>query len=122
MKAVAVLLIAGLALTSASIPKAKISPKVDLDKIVQMMKAKSIGCDICTFIVTQIDKLLVDENNIDTIVTEVEKLCSGLDGIFPGSGAACNEIVETYLPQIIEGLVNNQLAPSAVCGTIGLCP
>merc|ERR1711997_987218 len=60
----------------------------------QALKAKSIQCDLCT----------------------------ALDGVFPGAGSSCNTIVETYLPQIIEGLVNNQLSPSAVCSALTLCP
>ena len=115
MKAVAVLLLAGLAMTSA----VSTSPKMAYS---QMLKAKSIQCDICTFIVTEIDKLLVDDSNIDAIIVEVEKLCSSIDGVFPGAGASCNALVETYLPQIIEGLVNNQLSPASVCGALTLCP
>merc|ERR1712129_650549 len=111
MKAIAVLLLAGLALASASaLPKsAKTSP---LSSYRQTMKAKGIGCDICTLVVTEIDKL----------IELVEELCSGIDGLFPGAGATCNALVETYLPQIIEGLVNNQLSPASVCATLTLCP
>merc|ERR1711956_8070 len=111
MKAVTVLLLAGLALASASaLPKsARTSP---LSSYRQAMKAKGIGCDICTLVVTEIDKL----------IELVEELCSGIDGLFPGAGATCNALVETYLPQIIEGLVNNQLSPASVCATLTLCP
>merc|ERR1712217_841596 len=93
MKAVAILLLAGLAMTSASaLPKAA---KTQLS-YEQVMKAKGVGCDICTLVVTEIDKLLAADETLD--------------------------LVETYLPQIIEGLVNNQLSPASVCGLLTLCP
>ena len=121
MKAVAVLLLAGLALASASaLPKsAKTSP---LSSYRQTMKAKGIGCDICTLVVTEIDKLIVADQTLDQLIELVEELCSGIDGLFPGAGATCNALVETYLPQIVEGLVNNQLSPASVCATLTLCP
>ena len=116
MKAVAVLLLASLALASASaLPKT--SHKLSYR---QAMKAKGIGCDICTLVVTEIDKLLVE--GTDSVVDLVEELCSGIDGLFPGAGATCNALVESYLPQIIEGLVNNQLSPESVCTLLTLCP
>merc|ERR1712113_379574 len=88
----------------------------------QVMKAKGVGCDICTLVVTEIDKLLAADETLDSVVEFVEQLCSAIDGLFPGSGATCNALVETYLPQIIEGLVNNQLSPASVCGLLTLCP
>merc|ERR1712241_1514981 len=113
MKAVAILLLAGLALASASaLPKsAKTSPARLSYR--QVMKAKGIGCDICTLVVTEIDKLIVADQTMDELVVLVEGLCSAIDGLFPGAGATCNALVETYLPQIVEGLVNNQLSPAS---------
>merc|ERR1712146_104940 len=76
MKAVAVLLLASLALASASaLPKT--SHKLSYR---QAMKAKGIVCDICTLVVTEIDKLLVE--GTDSVVDLVEELCSGIDGLF----------------------------------------
>ena len=115
MKAIAALLIASVVFTSA----AKLSPKM---KYKEALEAKSIQCDVCTFIITEIDKILVSAETQEDIIQAIEKLCAGLDGVFPGAGQACDSIVETYLPQIIEGLVQNQLSPAAVCGTLTLCP
>merc|ERR1711971_121764 len=119
MKAVAVLLLAGLALASASaLPKtAKTSHTLSYK---QAMKAKGIGCDICTLVVTEIDKLLVAGE--DSIIDAAEGICEAVDGLFPGAGATCNALIESYLPQIIEGLVDNQLSPASVCGLLTLCP
>merc|ERR1739840_9525 len=94
--------VAGLPLASASaLPKsAKTSPAKLSYR--QAMKAKGIGCDICTLVVTEIDKLIVADQTLDELIQLVEQLCSGIDGLFPGSGATCNALVESYLPQIIE--------------------
>ena len=116
MKFFTAFLFAGLVVAASS---ASVTPKMSYK---QALRAKSIGCDVCTFIVTEIDKLLAADSTIDTIVEQVEKLCGSLEGIFPGSGSACNSLVESYLPQIIEGLVDNQLSPSSVCGLLTLCP
>merc|ERR1712203_239838 len=86
----------------------------------QAMKAKGIGCDICTLVVTEIDKLLVAGE--ESIVDAAEGICDAVDGLFPGAGATCNALIESYLPQIIEGLVDNQLSPASVCGLLTLCP
>merc|ERR1711935_1087849 len=80
MKAIAVLLLAGLALASASaLPKsAQTSP---LSSYRQTTKAKGIGCDICTLVVTEIDKLIVADQTLDQLIELVEELCSGIDGL-----------------------------------------
>merc|ERR1711974_16385 len=119
MKTVAVLLVAivGLGMASALPPKARSLPIT----YKQAMKAKSIQCDICQLIVTEIDNLITSAQTMDELINLVEKLCGQLDGVFPGFGATCNNLVETYLPQIIEGLVNNQLSPASVCKTLTLC-
>ena len=87
----------------------------------QVMKAKSIQCDVCTFIVTELDNVLVADQTEQELINQVEKICTAIDGLLSGLGATCNTLVETYLPQIIEGLVENQLSPSSVCGTLTLC-
>merc|ERR1712179_380157 len=66
-------------------------------------------------VVTEIDKLIVAEDTLDSVIELVEELCSSIDGLFPGAGATCDSLVESYLPQIIEGLINNQLSPASVC-------
>merc|ERR1712029_76676 len=109
MKATLIVLLAGLCMASA-IPAKKVSPVLSYE---QAMRAKGIGCDICTLVVTEIEQAAIDA---------VEQLCAQLDSIFAGATAACNALVETYLPQIIEGLVANQLSPASVCGALTLCP
>ena len=121
---VIVAIVAGIAMTSALPSDTKKAAKVQTPVLTyrQAMKAKSIGCDICTWIVTEIDKIILDNTTMDEIIVQVEKLCSSLDNYFPGAGQTCNALVEMYLPQIIEQLVENQLSPEKVCGVLTLCP
>merc|ERR1711890_228394 len=116
MKAIAILLFVGLA--SANALPAKHSLPMTYK---QALKAKSIQCDICTFIVTEIDHILVTDEVTDALIQQVEVLCTSLDNVFAGAGEVCNAIVETYLPQIINNLVNNQLSPAKVCQALTLC-
>ena len=119
MKTTLIVLLAGLCMASAIPMSAKAKAIKDYK---QVMQAKSIGCDICTFVVTEVDKILVQAETEQAAIDLIEQLCAQLDAAFPGATAACNALVETYLPQIIEGLVNNQLSPASVCGALTLCP
>merc|ERR1712050_282437 len=93
MKAVAVLLLAGLALASASaLPKSAKSAVSYRLSYEQDLKTKGVGCDICTLVVTEIDKLLAADETMDSVVQFVEQLCTAIDGLFPGSGATCNAL------------------------------
>merc|ERR1711997_343703 len=116
MKSVAILLFIGLSMASARSTSTHHQMTYK-----QALKAKSIQCDLCTFVITELDQLLVADSTEAQIIEQVEKLCTALDGVFAGAGASCNALVEPYLPQIIEGLVNNQLSPSAVCSALTLC-
>jgi hypothetical protein len=117
-----VAMLAGLAMTSGQgLPKTAKVAQTNHLSYNQVMKVKDIGCTICTFVVGEIDKILQAEESMDAIIGLVEELCNGLDSLVPGAGASCNSLVERYLPQIIDGLVNNQLSPTAVCGSLTLC-
>ena len=87
----------------------------------QAMKVKSIQCDVCTFIVTELDNVIMADQTQEDIIKAVEEVCTLVDGVISGLGATCNALVESYLPQIIDGLVHNQLSPASVCGTLTLC-
>merc|ERR1711974_100872 len=112
----AVLFIAGLAMASAAAPSKSMPLSYK-----QTMRAKSIQCDICKMLVTELDNIIISATTSDELIQMVEKLCGSLDSIFPGFGATCDSFVETYLPQIIEGIVNNQLSPASVCQALTLC-
>merc|ERR1712055_1213783 len=52
----------------------------------------------------------------------VEQICAALGAILPDLVATCNALVESQLPAIIDGLVNDNLNPQEVCNSIGACP
>ena len=94
MKAATVLLLAGLVMASASaLPKTvKTSHTLSYR---QTMKAKAIGCNICTMVVTEIDKFIIYGE--DSIINAIKGLCATVDGLFPVAGATCNALVQSYL-------------------------
>ena len=83
---------------------------------------KDLTCDICKLIVTQIDNLLLDGNTIDQIINFVDDICQPLDSIVQGATAACELLIKTQLPGIIDQLVHNQLSPDSVCKLLTACP
>merc|ERR1712029_475461 len=84
MNATLIVLLAGLCMASA-IPAKKVSPVLSYE---QAMRAKGIGCDICTLVVTEIDKILVAADTEQAAIDAVEQLCAQLDSIFAGATAA----------------------------------
>ena len=50
------------------------------------------------------------------------QICSALGAILPDLVATCNALVESQLPAIIDGLVNDNLNPQEVCNSIAACP
>ena len=120
MKATLIVLLAGLYMASA-IPSYKIKTNAIRD-YEQVVKAKSIRCSICTLVVTEVDNILVQAETEQQAIDLIKHLCATLnDAAIPGIIRTCNNFVETNLPLIIEGLVNNQLSPASVCGGLGLC-
>merc|ERR1712029_983905 len=84
MKATLIVLLAGLCMASA-IPAKKVSPVLSYE---QAMRAKGIGCDICTLVVTEIDKILVaadtEQAAIDAVNNSVLNLIpSSLEPLLP---------------------------------------
>merc|ERR1712183_668487 len=71
--------------------------------------------------VTDIDEFLVSEPTEQQIVEFVEQLCQAIGAILPDLVATCNALVEAQLPSIIEGIVNDNLNPTEVCTSIGMC-
>merc|ERR1712037_206463 len=79
----------------------------------------ALTCAICIDLVTDIDEFLTTE---DQIVQFVEQLCKALGTILPDFEATCNALVESQLPAIIDGLVNDNLNPQEICTQIAACP
>ena len=82
---------------------------------------KSLLCDVCVDVVTDIDEFLTSDTTIDEILKFVEEICHALGAIDPTLEALCVSLVEAQLPDIINGLVNDNLNPAEVCAAIGAC-
>jgi len=81
-----------------------------------------LSCTLCTDIMTDIDNWITDEKSEAEIIAFVEQLCDHLGMILPEFTDACKNLMETQLPAIIDGLVNDNLDPAQVCTQLGLCP
>merc|ERR1712141_779165 len=82
---------------------------------------KGLLCDVCVDVVTDIDEFLTSDSTIDEILKFVEGICHALGAIDPTLEALCVSLVEAQLPEIITGLVEDNLNPSEVCAAIGAC-
>merc|ERR1711990_236711 len=82
---------------------------------------KDLLCDICIDVVTDIDEFLTSDQTMDDILHFVEGLCSALGAIDPTLETLCKSLIEAQLPDIINGLVEDNLNPSEVCASIGMC-
>merc|ERR1712130_211343 len=55
----------------------------------------------------------------DQIVEWIEQVCELLSAIVPE--AICKSLIESRIPAIIDGLVNDNLNPQELCSSIGAC-
>lgn len=75
-------------------------------------------CILCEFVMKEIDDLLSKNATEQEIIAALEKVCS----IMPSKvRASCDAFVEEYGKAIIDMLVQ-ELDPSVICTTLGLCP
>merc|ERR1712117_38686 len=82
---------------------------------------KDLLCDICVDVVTDVDNWITSDPTMDEIIHFVEGLCSALGLIDASLETLCKSLVESNLPEIINGLVNDNLNPTQVCQSIGAC-
>ena len=82
---------------------------------------KGLLCDVCVDVVTDLDNFLTSDTTIDEILKFVEEICHALGAIDPTLETLCVSLVEAQLPEIIQGLVEDNLNPSEVCAAIGAC-
>merc|ERR1711931_40519 len=97
------------------------STAFSLFKPVGQQQPKDLLCDLCVDVVTDIDEFLVSQPTEQQLIEFVEQLCQAIGAILPDLVATCNALVEAQLPSIIEGIVNDNLNPSEVCKSIGMC-
>merc|ERR1711935_358140 len=83
---------------------------------------KSLTCDICIDLITDIDEWLTSDATEEEILSYAHELCHLLDSILSALEEACNDLFDTQLPTIIDGLVNDNLNPQEVCASVAMCP
>merc|ERR1712227_244299 len=87
----------------------------------QAEQPKDLLCDICVDIVTDLDEWITSDSTMDDIINFVEGLCRALGAIASELEQLCDTLVESNLPEIINGLVEDNLSPTEVCANIGAC-
>ena len=106
MKA-AFFLLSALVATSLAVPKAR----------------NELTCSICIDIITDLDNFITSDTTEDQIVQFAKELCHALGSLLGASlEEQCNALMESQLPAIIDGLVNDNLNPQQVCTNIAACP
>merc|ERR1712058_217313 len=76
-------------------------------------------CDLCT----DIDEFLTSDTTEQQIIDFVKEICHALGQLIAGFEATCNFLIESQLPAIIDGLVEDNLNPTQVCTDVmGACP
>merc|ERR1711994_638194 len=80
---------------------------------------KDLLCDICIDVITDLDQWLTSDSTEDQIVEWIEQVCDLLSALVPE--AICKSLIESQIPAIIDGLVNDNLNPQELCGSIGAC-
>merc|ERR1711971_1245612 len=82
-----------------------------------------LTCSICIDIITDLDNFITSDTTEDQIVQFFKELCHTLGGLLGASiEEQCNALMESQLPAIIDGLVNDNLNPQQVCDSTGMCP
>merc|ERR1739845_268660 len=106
MKA-ALFLLSALVASSQAVPKSR----------------NELTCSICIDIITDLDNFITSDTTEDQIVQFFKELCHTLGSLLGASiEEQCNALMESQLPAIIDGLVNDNLNPQQVCNSIGMCP
>ncbi|NXY90340.1 SAP protein, partial [Alcedo cyanopectus] len=91
------------------------SHRVTLDFSLQ----NSIPCDLCKELVTVADKVLKDNGTEDEIRSYLEKTCEFLPD--QSLVSECKEIVDSYLPVIMDMIKEELDKPEVVCSALSLC-
>merc|ERR1711996_66035 len=98
------------------------APQSSKSMAVKAQWVRDIKCTVCTTAITKFDEWLTSDSTEHEIIEFVEQACSAVGEVIPNTEAACKALVESQLPSIIEGLVNDNLSPNAVCADmLGLC-
>merc|ERR1719510_865673 len=82
----------------------------------------ALTCTLCKSFITQVENAVTDPTNEANVANELKKVC---EVIFPNNmdnQNNCKNTIDTYLPQIIDSLINNYGNPEAVCTSLSACP
>lgn len=71
----------------------------------------SSECEMCQTIVKAIEKFVVADDTLEMIIVQAEQFC---DEYVPLFGWLCDEMIEPYLPDIVENIVDN-MDPFSIC-------
>uniref|UniRef100_A0A7M4EI85 Prosaposin n=1 Tax=Crocodylus porosus TaxID=8502 RepID=A0A7M4EI85_CROPO len=80
---------------------------------------KSIPCDLCKEVVTVVGKVLKDNSTEDEIRSYLAKTCEFLPD--PDLVSECKEVVDDYLPVIMDIIKEELDKPEVVCSALSLC-
>merc|ERR1712020_642329 len=72
---------------------------------------RDLLCDVCVDVVTDLDEWLTSDATLDEILKFVEGLCHALGAIDATLETLCVSLIEAQLPEIINGLVEDNLNP-----------
>merc|ERR1712228_466699 len=89
------------------------------DLLREQPETKDLLCDICIDVITDLDQWLTSDSTEDQIVEWIEQVCDFLSAIVPE--AICKSLIESQIPAIIDGLVNDNLNPQELCSSLGAC-
>ncbi|NP_001139595.1 prosaposin isoform E precursor [Mus musculus] len=81
--------------------------------------AKSLPCDICKTVVTEAGNLLKDNATQEEILHYLEKTCEWIHD--SSLSASCKEVVDSYLPVILDMIKGEMSNPGEVCSALNLC-
>jgi len=76
-----------------------------------------IECEVCQFILGEIEKYIQGNSTEHQITAIVEQICTVLPKSY---GGICKAFIDQYAKQIIESLVD-KFPPRAICQQIGVC-
>lgn len=74
-------------------------------------------CFLCRYIVGEIEQFVSENKTLEEMEALLEKVCDRLPSSF---ASACDELVDTYLPYLVETIVNNDPVDQ-VCSELQLC-
>merc|ERR1711931_290630 len=72
-------------------------------------------CGVCKVAITKFDEWITSDKTEAEIVQVVDQICHTLGSLIAGFEETCISLVESQLPAIIEGLVEDKLNPTQVC-------